>query len=106
MLSLPKEVLKRVDKIILKLTNEPRPRGCVKLKGYDLYRVRVGNYRVLYRIDDDILIDAGSSVGDLSLDELKKIKHIYPTHTYMDHFMFLPLMVDSIFSSKNGRANV
>lgn len=50
-------------------------------------------------IDDDILIDAGSGVGDLSLEELKKIKHVYLTHTHMDHFIFLPLMVDSIFSS-------
>lgn len=50
-------------------------------------------------IDDDILIDAGSGVGDLTLDELEKIKHIFLTHTHMDHFTFLPLMVDSIFSS-------
>jgi ribonuclease BN (tRNA processing enzyme) len=50
-------------------------------------------------IDDDILIDAGSGVGDLSLDELMKIKHIFLTHTHMDHFTFLPLMVDSIFGS-------
>ena len=50
-------------------------------------------------IDDDILIDAGSGVGDLSLEELEKIKHIFLTHTHMDHFTFLPLMVDSIFGS-------
>jgi len=50
-------------------------------------------------IDDDILIDAGSGVGDLTLDELEKIKHIFLTHTHMDHFTFLPLMVDSIFST-------
>ena len=50
-------------------------------------------------IDDDILIDAGSGVGDLSLEELKKIRHIFLTHTHMDHFTFLPLMVDSIFGS-------
>lgn len=50
-------------------------------------------------IDDDILIDAGSGVGDLTLEELEKIKHIFLTHTHMDHFTFLPLMVDSIFSS-------
>lgn len=50
-------------------------------------------------IDDDVLIDAGSGVGDLSLEELKKIRHIFLTHTHMDHFTFLPLMVDSIFGS-------
>ncbi|HEY5602184.1 MAG TPA: 3',5'-cyclic-nucleotide phosphodiesterase [Gammaproteobacteria bacterium] len=50
-------------------------------------------------IDDDILIDAGSGVGDLTLEELENIKHIFLTHTHMDHFIFLPLMVDSIFGS-------
>ncbi len=50
-------------------------------------------------VDDDILIDAGSGVGDLTLEELEKIKHVFLTHTHMDHFTFLPLMVDSIFSS-------
>jgi mRNA interferase RelE/StbE len=36
------------------LTANPRPSGCRKLRGYkDLWRIRVGNYRVVYIIDDD-----------------------------------------------------
>lgn len=50
-------------------------------------------------IDDDILIDAGSGVGDLSLEEMRGIRRIFLTHSHMDHFAFLPLLVDSIFES-------
>ena len=50
-------------------------------------------------LDDDILIDAGSGVGELSLEELRKIRHVFLTHSHLDHFSFLPLLVDSIFPS-------
>ncbi len=48
-------------------------------------------------IDDDILIDSGSGVGDLSLDEMAAIRHIFLTHSHLDHITLLPLLVDSIF---------
>jgi len=48
-------------------------------------------------INDDILIDAGTGIGNLSLDEMAKIRHIFITHTHLDHIACLPLMVDSIF---------
>ncbi|MDP4186726.1 MAG: type II toxin-antitoxin system RelE/ParE family toxin [Bacteroidota bacterium] len=45
------------------LANDPRPPGCKKLKGHQGYRIREGNYRVIYEINDKILtvtvIDAG-----------------------------------------------
>ena len=48
-----KNVLVRVDSRILALAEEPRPRGATKLKGQEnLYRIRVGDYRVVYEIDD------------------------------------------------------
>lgn len=50
-------------------------------------------------VDDDILIDAGSGVGELTLDEMRKIRHVFLTHSHLDHFSFLPLLVDSIFPS-------
>ena len=52
---LPDIVLKRVQKTILGLANNPRPDGCNKLKGRDDYRVRVGDYRILYFINDEIV---------------------------------------------------
>jgi mRNA interferase RelE/StbE len=43
----------RIDRKILALSDSPRPAGCKKLKGYkDQWRVRVGDWRVLYIIDD------------------------------------------------------
>jgi mRNA interferase RelE/StbE len=38
------------------LANDPRPPGCKKLKGRDGYRIRVGDYRIIYQIIDDVLV--------------------------------------------------
>ena len=48
-------------------------------------------------IDNDILIDAGSGLGDLHLEEMASIKHIFITHSHLDHVAFLPLLIDTIF---------
>ncbi len=45
-------IYERILQRILKLKENPRPRGCKKLSGKDEYRLRVGNYRILYAIDD------------------------------------------------------
>lgn len=42
----------RVRDALLALAEEPRPGGCKKLKGREGWRIRVGDYRVLYEIDD------------------------------------------------------
>ena len=45
-------VFKRIDRKILALADNPRPTGCKKLKGFkDQWRIRVGDWRVLYIID-------------------------------------------------------
>jgi mRNA interferase RelE/StbE len=52
--SLPASVVRRVFTKIEALANEPRPKGCRKLQGEtDLWRIRVGDYRVIYAIYDD-----------------------------------------------------
>ena len=44
---------KRLDDAIEALSDDPRPQGCRKLAGTsDRYRIRVGDYRIIYRIDD------------------------------------------------------
>ncbi len=48
-------------------------------------------------IDDDVLIDAGTGLGDLTLDEMARIRHIFLTHSHLDHIASIPLLVDSIF---------
>lgn len=47
-------------------------------------------------VDDDVLLDAGSGVGDLSMDELLKIDHIFITHSHMDHIAFIPFLIDTV----------
>jgi len=54
---LPTKKLRRaIVRRIQSLADEPRPPGCVKLSGADKYRIRIGDYRILYRIDGDELI--------------------------------------------------
>jgi mRNA interferase RelE/StbE len=58
------EVRQDISLTIQSLANEPRPIGVKKLSGEkDIYRVRVGNYRVLYRIVDKVLVVVVVSVG-------------------------------------------
>jgi len=50
--SLPPKDLARVTKRIDGLAADPRPPGCEKLPGQHRYRVRQGDYRILYEVDD------------------------------------------------------
>jgi mRNA interferase RelE/StbE len=51
--SLPPSVLRRVFKRIEALEDDPRPRGSLKLAGAEqLYRIRVGDYRIVYTLDE------------------------------------------------------
>jgi ribonuclease BN (tRNA processing enzyme) len=50
-----------------------------------------------FLVNDDMLIDCGSGVGDLFLEEMSRVRHIFLTHSHLDHICFLPFMVDSIF---------
>lgn len=47
-------------------------------------------------VDDDILIDAGTGVGDLDLAQLARIDHVFLTHSHLDHIACLPLMIDTV----------
>ena len=47
-------------------------------------------------LDNDILIDAGTGVGDLSIDELSRIDHVFLTHSHLDHVTSIPFLVDSV----------
>ena len=56
--SLPKTAVQKVGGAIDKLAENPRPDGVKKLKGSeeDLYRIRVGDFRIVYSIEDEIKI--------------------------------------------------
>jgi cAMP phosphodiesterase len=47
-------------------------------------------------LDDDVLIDAGTGVGDLPLDDLGRINHVFLTHSHLDHLAALPLLIDTV----------
>lgn len=49
-----------------------------------------------FLIDDDILLDCGTGVGDLPLEALARIDHVFLTHAHFDHVAFLPLLADSV----------
>jgi len=48
-------------------------------------------------VDDDVLIDAGTGIGDLALDDLNAIRHVFLTHAHLDHIAGLPMLADSVF---------
>lgn len=57
-------------------------------------------------LDHDILIDAGSGVGDLSIDELKLIDHIFITHSHLDHICFIPFLLDTVIGLRSNPLTV
>lgn len=52
-------------------------------------------------LNEHILIDAGTGVGDLSLDELRKIDYVFLTHSHLDHICSLPLIADAVGGSRD-----
>lgn len=57
----------------------------------------LGQQTTCYRINDTLLLDAGSGLGNLSQKELLKIDTIFLTHSHLDHICFLPLLIDNLY---------
>jgi ribonuclease BN (tRNA processing enzyme) len=51
-------------------------------------------------VDDDILIDAGTGVADLSIEAMMAIDHIFVTHSHLDHIACIPLLVDTLIGRR------
>ncbi|NIC41584.1 MBL fold metallo-hydrolase [Aquabacterium sp. A08] len=51
-----------------------------------------------FLIDDRILVDAGTGVGDLTVEAMLRIEHVFLTHAHLDHVAALPLMLDAVAS--------
>ena len=62
--ALPKGDRRRIVKRIAALADNPRPPGCEKLSGQEKYRVRQGNYRILYEVRERELSVMVVKVGD------------------------------------------
>lgn len=52
---LPESVYERLVPALQTLASNPRPSGCKKLKGRPGYRIRVGDYRIIYEVEDNVL---------------------------------------------------
>ncbi len=50
-----------------------------------------------FLIGDTILLDAGTGVGDLALERMADLQHIFVTHSHLDHVAGIPLLIDSVF---------
>ncbi len=62
--NLSADVQHRLDPAIQALRHDPRPPGCIKLSGEEfLWRIRVGNYRIVYQIQDNELLVLVVKVG-------------------------------------------
>lgn len=59
-----------------------------------------------FLLDADILVDAGTGVGDLTLDEMLAIDHVLLTHSHLDHIAALPLMLDAIAAQRTRPVQV
>jgi mRNA interferase RelE/StbE len=61
---LPVRMIEKIVGVLKSFEENPRPSGCKKLKGYkNLWRVRVGDYRIIYAIEDIILLVDVREVG-------------------------------------------
>ena len=69
--------------------------------------IAAGSRTTAFLLGDDVLIDAGSGVGDLTLDEMARIDHILISHSHLDHVLAIGLLADSVLRLRKaaGRAN-
>lgn len=59
-----------------------------------------------FLVDSDILLDAGTGVGELSLAEMSLIDHIFITHSHLDHINSIPFLVDTVGAARDKPVTV
>jgi ribonuclease BN (tRNA processing enzyme) len=65
-----------------------------------------GRHTTSFLVDDDCLVDAGSGVLRLGLEELARIDHVFITHSHLDHILSLPLLLDSVSGLRDQPINL
>ncbi|HWR75701.1 MAG TPA: 3',5'-cyclic-nucleotide phosphodiesterase [Thiobacillus sp.] len=55
-----------------------------------------GRHTTCFKVDDDVLIDAGTGITTLDFEQLLAIDHVFITHAHLDHVLGLPLLLDSV----------
>jgi ribonuclease BN (tRNA processing enzyme) len=66
--------------------------------------IAAGSRTTSFLVDDSVLIDAGTGVGDLTLDELVRIDHILVSHSHLDHVLAIGLLADSVTRRRRAAA--
>jgi ribonuclease BN (tRNA processing enzyme) len=62
--------------------------------------IGAGSRTTALLVDNDILIDAGTGIGDLALEDIDSIRHVFLTHAHLDHIAGLPMLADRIFDDQ------
>ena len=65
--------------------------------------IAAGSRTTSFLIGTDLLIDAGTGVGDLTLDEMARVDHIFVTHSHLDHVLAIGLLADSVTRLRSAR---
>jgi cAMP phosphodiesterase len=68
--------------------------------------IAAGSHTTAFLLDDDVLIDAGTGVGSLTIDELERIDHILVSHSHLDHVLAIALLADTVSRRREGRVPI
>ncbi len=64
--------------------------------------IAAGCRTTAFLLDGDVLIDAGTGVGDLALDALARIDHIVVSHSHLDHVLAIGLLADGVMRARRA----
>ena len=81
------------------LTWNPDEPACPGCSG----SIALDNRTTCFQLDERILVDAGTGVGDLTLEEMAGIDHILLSHSHLDHVLGIPLLADSVMQHRLSR---
>src|SRR6476661_6916304 len=59
-----------------------------------------------FLLDDDVLVDAGTGVGDMPLDALARVEHVLVSHSHLDHILSIGLLADSVMRERAERGPI
>jgi ribonuclease BN (tRNA processing enzyme) len=65
--------------------------------------IAAGSRTTAFLVDEDVLVDAGTGVGDLELEELARIDHILISHSHLDHVLSIALLADSVMRLRRAQ---
>jgi ribonuclease BN (tRNA processing enzyme) len=82
--------------------SSPEPKLQVRVLGCS-GAIAKGCRTTAFLLDQDLLVDAGTGVGDLELAEMAAVDDVLLTHSHLDHIAALPLMLDAVGRLRQGR---